>query len=235
MPNIKARRDETKYRLLPPLDAETYAGLRANIAVNGIQVPVVRDEKGFILDGFARAKIAEELGYECLSVTVKGLSEQEKRSQVRASTLPVATWTTPPGGRSSPTRSSRTHTGRTAGSPSRWASMTRPLPASDRECIQLRRFRSCTSRSALTGSTAPPPEAAWRRTGMGDPPLSVPMPENVNTSISMMKKPSSGLPPRSGSDGSLRSSGRSRRSASNHALCASRSVAVPCCTAIAST
>src|SRR3954447_25920728 len=80
-------RDETKYQILPPLDAETYGGLKANIAVNGVQVPVVKDEKGFILDGFARAKIAEELSYECPSVTVKGLTEQEKRSQVRALNL----------------------------------------------------------------------------------------------------------------------------------------------------
>jgi ParB-like nuclease family protein len=87
MPKTKALRDETKYRLLPPLDAETYAGLKANIAINGVQVPIVRDEKGYILDGFARAKIAKELGYECPSVTVKGLSEQEKRSQVRALNL----------------------------------------------------------------------------------------------------------------------------------------------------
>ncbi len=50
-------------------------------------MPIVRDEKGYILDGFARAKIAKELGYECPSVTVKGLSEQEKRSQVRALNL----------------------------------------------------------------------------------------------------------------------------------------------------
>jgi ParB-like chromosome segregation protein Spo0J len=61
--------------------------LRANIALNGIQVPIVKDEKGQILDGFARAKIAKELGYECPSVTVRGLSEQEKRSQVRALNL----------------------------------------------------------------------------------------------------------------------------------------------------
>jgi DNA modification methylase/ParB-like chromosome segregation protein Spo0J len=87
MPKTKTTRDETKYRLLTPLDAETYAGLKANIAINGIQVPIVRDEKGYILDGFARAKIAKELGYECPSVTVKGLTEQEKRSQVRALNL----------------------------------------------------------------------------------------------------------------------------------------------------
>src|SRR4051812_37364797 len=87
MPSTKKLRDETKYRLLPPLDAETYGGLKANIAVNGVQIPIVKDEKGLILDGFARSKIAKELGYECPSVTVKGLSEQEKRSQVRALNL----------------------------------------------------------------------------------------------------------------------------------------------------
>ena len=87
MPRTKSPRDLNQYRLLPPLDPETYAGLKANIAINGIQVPIVRDEKGYILDGFARTKIAKELGYECPSVTVKGLSEQEKRSQVRALNL----------------------------------------------------------------------------------------------------------------------------------------------------
>ena len=87
MPKTKKSRDETKYALLAPVDAETYAGLKANIAINGVQVPVVKDEDGYILDGFARAKIAKELGYECPSVVVKGLSEQEKRSQVRALNL----------------------------------------------------------------------------------------------------------------------------------------------------
>ena len=72
MPKTKKLRDETKYRLLPPLDAETYAGLKANIAINGVQVPIVRDEKGYILDGFARAKIAKELGYECPSSDRQG-------------------------------------------------------------------------------------------------------------------------------------------------------------------
>jgi DNA modification methylase len=87
MPKTMKRRNETKYSLLAALDPETYAGLKANIAVNGVQVPVVKDENGYILDGFARAKIAKEFGYECPSVTVTGLSEQEKRSQVRALNL----------------------------------------------------------------------------------------------------------------------------------------------------
>src|SRR5208283_5537196 len=46
MPKTKALRDETKYRLLPPLDPDTYSGLKANIGINGVQVPIVRDEKG---------------------------------------------------------------------------------------------------------------------------------------------------------------------------------------------
>ena len=86
MPKTKALQDQI-YRLLPPLDADTYAGLRANIALNGVQIPIVLDEEGRILDGFARAQIARELAYECPSVTVKGLTEQEKRSQVRALNL----------------------------------------------------------------------------------------------------------------------------------------------------
>lgn len=69
MPKTQRSRDAEKYRILPPLDVETYAGLKANIALNGVQVPIVKDEKGFILDGFARAKIARELGYDCPSGT----------------------------------------------------------------------------------------------------------------------------------------------------------------------
>jgi site-specific DNA-methyltransferase (adenine-specific) len=87
MPKTAARRDEAKYQVLPPLDAETYFALKANVALRGITVPVVRDEEGYLLDGFARARIARELDYDLPSVTVRGLSEQEKRSQVRALNL----------------------------------------------------------------------------------------------------------------------------------------------------
>ena len=40
MPKTKARTDAAKYRLLPPLDPGTYTWLKANIAINGVQVPV---------------------------------------------------------------------------------------------------------------------------------------------------------------------------------------------------
>ena len=48
---------------------------------------MVRDEGGNILDGFARAKIAKELGYRVPVGRPGGLSEQEKRSLVRALNL----------------------------------------------------------------------------------------------------------------------------------------------------
>jgi hypothetical protein len=38
----KQLRDVEKYRLLSPLDAETHAGLRADFAINGVQVPLIR-------------------------------------------------------------------------------------------------------------------------------------------------------------------------------------------------
>ena len=87
MPKSETRRDRAKYRLLPPLDPESYAGLKANIAFNGVLVPVVEDEAGQILDGFARAQIAGELGYDCPTVVQEGLSDPEKRSLVRALNL----------------------------------------------------------------------------------------------------------------------------------------------------
>ena len=86
MPKIKALRDET-IPSPPAARCRNIRRFRANIALNGVQIPIVRDEEGRILDGFARAQIARELAYECPSVTVKGLSEQEKRSQVRALNL----------------------------------------------------------------------------------------------------------------------------------------------------
>ena len=56
MPTTKTKRRRTrnKYRLLPPLPPDDYEALKANIALNGIVVPVVTDEHGNILDGFAR-------------------------------------------------------------------------------------------------------------------------------------------------------------------------------------
>lgn len=52
------------YQVMPPLSAEEYAALRADIAERGILVPVVRDQHGNLLDGHHRVQIAAELGVD---------------------------------------------------------------------------------------------------------------------------------------------------------------------------
>src|SRR4051794_36850621 len=69
------------YQTLPPLPAEVYAALKADIAANGILVPVDVDENGNVLDGHNRTRIAEELGIRDYPTVVRpGLSEQDKRA-----------------------------------------------------------------------------------------------------------------------------------------------------------
>ena len=82
---------------LPPLDPETYAGLKANIALNGVLVPIVRDEYGHILDGFARCADRRGAGLRVPDGRPGGPLEPEKRSLVRA--LNLARQATRPGSR----------------------------------------------------------------------------------------------------------------------------------------
>lgn len=76
-----------KYQILPPLNPEEYAALKDNIALHGVKVAIVRDEEGSILDGFARAQIARELGCKCPETIESGMSEADKRALVRALNL----------------------------------------------------------------------------------------------------------------------------------------------------
>lgn len=69
------------YQYMPPLSDEEYAALRADIQVHGIQSPIVVDEDGQVIDGHHRQKIAAELGIDCPTEVVTGLSDSEKRSQ----------------------------------------------------------------------------------------------------------------------------------------------------------
>ena len=50
---------------LPPLTEEQLEGLRSSIAVSGVKVPILVDEKKQIIDGWHRKQIADELEYEC--------------------------------------------------------------------------------------------------------------------------------------------------------------------------
>ena len=64
---------------IPPLQAEEYDALKADIRAHGVQVPVAVDEDGNILDGWHRAKIARELGITAPTQVIAGLSDLEKR------------------------------------------------------------------------------------------------------------------------------------------------------------
>ena len=68
------------YQILPPLTADEYAALKADIAAHGVLVPVELDEAGQVLDGHHRLRAAAELGLaEVPTVVRTGLSEDAKR------------------------------------------------------------------------------------------------------------------------------------------------------------
>lgn len=72
------------YQVLPPLSDEQFSALKADIAENGVLVPVEYDEDGNILDGFHRVKACRELGVEDWpSLKRLGLTEKEKRTHAR--------------------------------------------------------------------------------------------------------------------------------------------------------
>jgi hypothetical protein len=72
---------------LPSLPSDQYEALRANIAVNGVLVPILVDSDGLlrgIIDGNTRKAIADELGYECPEIVQGGLEQDERRTLARA-------------------------------------------------------------------------------------------------------------------------------------------------------
>lgn len=74
----------TPYQLLPRLSDEEYGTLKADIAENGVRVPIDVDEDGVILDGHHRAWITADLGVDCPQRVVEGLDDQGKRDYARA-------------------------------------------------------------------------------------------------------------------------------------------------------
>ncbi|WP_433361945.1 ParB N-terminal domain-containing protein [Actinoplanes sp. CA-142083] len=72
------------YQLLPPLAADEYAALRADIEAHGIRVPIDVDEAGQVLDGHHRQQIAASLGIPCPTRLVDGLTEDQKREHALA-------------------------------------------------------------------------------------------------------------------------------------------------------
>lgn len=67
------------FQFMPPLLPSEYAALTESIKAHGVQVPVIVDESGAIIDGHHRDQIATELGIDCPREVRVGLSDTEKR------------------------------------------------------------------------------------------------------------------------------------------------------------
>ena len=65
--------------VFPPLAPDEYQALRDSIAERGVEVPIIVDEFGEVIDGRMRRHIARELGVECPSEVRSGLSLDERR------------------------------------------------------------------------------------------------------------------------------------------------------------
>ena len=68
------------FQNMPPLSPEEYSELETSIKEHGIQVPILIDEDGVVIDGHHRQKIAQELGIRCPKRQVIDKTESEKRT-----------------------------------------------------------------------------------------------------------------------------------------------------------
>jgi N6-adenosine-specific RNA methylase IME4 len=75
---------DSPFQVMPPLSADEYEALKADIAARGVMVPVEYDEFGAVLDGHHRLQICEELGISQWPRLIRhGLSDHEKRRHAR--------------------------------------------------------------------------------------------------------------------------------------------------------
>lgn len=68
------------FQFMPPLLPSEYAALTESIRAHGVQVPVIVDENGAIIDGHHRDMIAAELGIDCPRDVRTNLADAEKRT-----------------------------------------------------------------------------------------------------------------------------------------------------------
>lgn len=68
------------FQFMPPLLPSEYLALTESIKTHGVQVPVIVDEAGAIIDGHHRDQIAAELGIECPREVRAGLDDSTKRT-----------------------------------------------------------------------------------------------------------------------------------------------------------
>lgn len=73
------------YQVMRPLPPEKYEALKADIMARWmVLVPVIKDEKGDIIDGYHRVQVCDDIGLRDYPVhVVFGLSEVEKRTLAR--------------------------------------------------------------------------------------------------------------------------------------------------------
>lgn len=86
---VTAQHDQAApFQLFDALDADTYQALKASIRERGVQIPIVLDEDGRIIDGHHRHRAWTELRAEGVSVEdfptmiLVGLDDDEKRRRV---------------------------------------------------------------------------------------------------------------------------------------------------------
>ena len=78
----KLKINKTWAKMLKPLSPTEHELLKESIKASGILTPIIVDEKGQVIDGHHRAKIAQELGIECPRTVREGLTEDQKLEQV---------------------------------------------------------------------------------------------------------------------------------------------------------
>jgi site-specific DNA-methyltransferase (adenine-specific) len=79
MPKKKLINGNPKFQPLPDLPDEEFEALKADIRANGLQYPVIQDDKGNTLDGHQRERALTELRIKNYPVKViAGLTEEQK-------------------------------------------------------------------------------------------------------------------------------------------------------------
>jgi len=68
------------FQFLPPLSDEEYRSLEDSVRQHGVQVPILVDENGAVLDGHHRREIAERLGLDCPRRVAADLTDPQKRT-----------------------------------------------------------------------------------------------------------------------------------------------------------
>lgn len=67
-----------EFQTMPPLSSEEYQNLEASILEQGIQVPVIVDERGVVIDGHHRERIASEHGLHVPVEVREGMTDAQK-------------------------------------------------------------------------------------------------------------------------------------------------------------